>query len=66
MSVKEGCNVLFDANFTHLLSSVHPHIVTFEIREEAPGIGQPDSYYAQDDGRAASQVLEDDYGIAVY
>lgn len=36
----------------------------FEIREEAPGIGQADTQYAMDDGRA-SQVLEDDYGIAV-
>jgi len=36
----------------------------FEIREEAPGIGQADAQYAMDDGRA-SQVLEDDYGIAV-
>ena len=51
---------MFSAHTVVLVSSV-----TFDIREEAPGIGQPDAYYAQDDGRAASQVLEDDYGIAV-
>ena len=40
--------------------------VTFEAREEAVGIGQPDSTakYGIGEGRSG-EVLEDDYGIAV-
>jgi len=41
--------------------------VTFEVREEAVGVGQPDSIakYGIGETVGRSQVLEDDYGIAV-
>lgn len=42
--------------------------VTFEVREEAVGIGQPDSIAKYGIGESigrAGEVLEDDYGIAV-
>ena len=46
----------------------NPNIVTFEVREEAVGIGQPDSVAKYGIGESigrAGEVLEDDYGIAV-
>jgi hypothetical protein len=42
--------------------------VTFEVREEAVGIGQPDSIAKYGIGESigrAGEVLEDDYGISV-
>lgn len=42
--------------------------MTFEVREEAVGIGQPDSvakYGIEESIGRAGEVLEDDYGIAV-
>jgi hypothetical protein len=42
--------------------------VTFEVREEAVGIGQPDSVAKGGVGESvgrSGEVLEDDYGIAV-
>lgn len=43
--------------------------VTFDIREEAVGIGQPDSVAKfgifESVGTSRSDVIEDDYGIAV-
>ena len=42
--------------------------MTFEVREEAVGIGQPDSIAKYGIGESigrAGEVLEDDYGIAV-
>lgn len=43
-------------------------IVTFEVREEAVGIGQPDSVAKYGIGESigrSGEILEDDYGIAV-
>jgi len=42
--------------------------VTFEVREEAVGIGQPDSVAKYGIGESIGQagdIIEDDYGIAV-
>jgi hypothetical protein len=42
--------------------------VTFEVREEAVGIGQPDSTAKYGIGESvgrSGEILEDDYGIAV-
>lgn len=57
------------------LTNFHPCIifvvkiqVTFEVREEAVGIGQPDSVAKYGIGESvgrSGEVLEDDYGIAV-
>ena len=45
------------------------HTVTFYVREEAVGIGQPDSVakygIVESVGNGRSDILEDDYGIAV-
>jgi len=46
-----------------------PHTVTFDVREEAVGIGQPDEVakygIVESIGSGRTDVLEDDYGIAV-
>ena len=45
-----------------------PSPVTFSVREEAVGIGQPDSIAKYGIGESvgrSGEVLEDDYGIAV-
>lgn len=56
----------FDSNlFLKFSKPVH---MTFEVREEAVGIGQPDSVAKYGIGESigrSGEVLEDDYGIAV-
>ena len=63
---------LFDSHFSHphlilLVPPSHSQTVTFDVREEAVGIGQPDSVAKYGIGESVSNsgVLEDDYGIAV-
>lgn len=56
--------------FTQLVNScfVCVYTVTFEVREDAVGIGQPDSSAKYGIGESVGQsgdVLEDDYGISV-
>ena len=49
-------------------TNLHQHAVMFEVREEAVGIGQPDSIAKYGIGESigqAGEVLEDDYGISV-
>ena len=50
-----------------LICDIFTPIVTFPVREEAVGIGQPDSIalYGIGESVGRSDVLEDDYGIAV-
>jgi len=56
----------FDANL--FLKFSKPCHMTFEVREEAVGIGQPDAIAKYGIGESigySGEVLEDDYGIAV-
>ena len=63
--------IIPNLTFSHILICFRPEylkLVTFDIREEAVGLGQPDSIAKYGIGESvgrSGEVLEDDYGISV-